>query len=104
RLKRQAKCTTLTTDITLTTSAASSPGCAYNIAAPTVTAVSCGSCDSSGSSAAAPAQFLKRQDSSCITVTTNISTIITTASCTVTVVAPTATVTAWKFNWKNGKN
>ncbi|KAF0384733.1 hypothetical protein F8M41_011555 [Gigaspora margarita] len=89
RIKRQASCSTYT--IGFTTTDTSTPGCTYNLAMPTATAISCGTCDNSGSSAAAPALFLKRQDSSCKTVTTSVTSTFTTNACTMTIMAPTVT-------------
>ncbi|CAG8758542.1 15407_t:CDS:1 [Gigaspora rosea] len=93
-LKRQDSCSTITAAFTTTDT--STPGCTA-IATPTFTAIYCGNCGSSGSSAAAPApaQLLKRQDSSnCKTITTSVSTVDTsTPGCTATYMAPTATIT-----------
>ncbi|CAG8680437.1 4060_t:CDS:1, partial [Gigaspora rosea] len=90
-LKRQDSCTTTT--VSLTTIETSSACTIYGV--PTITAITCGTCDYSGSSAAAaaPAQLLKRQDSSCNTVMTTLSTIFTNNACTATWMAPTVTAT-----------
>ncbi|CAG8472725.1 hypothetical protein C2G38_2027651 [Gigaspora rosea] len=89
-LRRQANnCQTISTTSYTTTNTAS-PGCTITYVVPTFTAIGCGSCSGSGSSANGP---VKRQANNCITTSTTsyITTDTSTPGCTVTYMAPEVT-------------